>query len=368
MSLLFWLASIGSFTQMVNDPEEMRFCAVGTEIFAEAARKRDGPQSDDAQFFDTIRYRYLNRLVELGVADAEANQRLKTQLTGPLTGFFMDEAAAETLVPEVQRFSKCLNLAFGALENEAIVETARNLDKNEAAILPPPLEAADGGMVKLGFNPIELLALATLGEARKFELGCAVFAQAYVNDPNAVPQLAPAGLTAGKVAALRAQISKLIIAESGVSEAGIDGLFAMIVKDVGSIPDKEAKDCTPLFRSIVTSPEGLTTIALSPAVPPDQPTLPRCYAILTRNADGLIGEAGADAERESDNRLAERLADAFLMQNAADPERAGAEIGLAMAHLADNAHKGIVDPDLQTRLNACRTIASALPDVEAVSN
>lgn len=368
VSLFFWLASIGSFTQMVNDREEMRFCAVGTEIFAEAARKRDGATSDDAQFFDIIGYRYSNRLVELGGADPEANQRLKAQLTGPLAGFFADETATETFSPEVQRFSKCLNLAFGAMENEAIVETARNLDANEVAKLQPSLEAADGDIVKLGFNPIELLALASIGEARKFELRCAVFAQAYVNDPNAVPQLAPAGLTTGKVAALRDQLSKLIITESGVSQAGIDGLFAMIVKDVGAIPDEETKVCTPLFRSIVTSPEGLTTIALSPAVPPDQPTLPRCYAILTRNADGLIGEAGADAERESDYRLAERLADAFLMQNAADPERAGAEISLAMAHLNDNAHKGIVDPDLQTRLNACRTIASALPDVEAVSN
>ena len=46
MSLFLWLASLSSFTQMVNDPEEMRFCAVGTEIFADAARKRDGPDSE----------------------------------------------------------------------------------------------------------------------------------------------------------------------------------------------------------------------------------------------------------------------------------------------------------------------------------
>lgn len=367
MSLLLWMASLGSFSLMVNDPEEMRFCAVGTEIFADAARRRDGPKSDDAQFFDIIGYRYSNRLAELGGVDADANRRLKTMLNDKLTGFFADEAATESFSPETERFSKCLNLAFGAMENEAIVDTAKALDENEAAKANPTAVVEDEDVLSIDFNPIELLAIANVSEARKLELRCAVYAQGFVSEPKNFPGFANLGLTPDRVAALREQISTLIVAESGVSRAGIDGLFGMLSNGVGEDAEDEVKLCVPIYNSIASNADGSLSIAgLSPAVTADQPTLPRCYALLVRSADGSIGEAGA--ERESDNRLAEKLADAYLMQNAANPERTGAEMGMAMADLDANAHKGVVDPDLQTRLNACRTMAAALPDAETGSN
>lgn len=363
MSLLLWMASLGSFTHLVNDPEEMRFCAVGTEIYAEAARKRDGPKSDDAQFFDIIGYRFSGRLAELGGTDAEANQRLKAQLADELTRFFDDDMSIGAISPNVEHFSKCLNLAFGAMEQEAIVDTAKALDENEAAKTNPVAHDANDDVTLIDFNPLELMAIAGIGEARKLELRCAIYAQDFVNEPKNFPRLGDFGLTADRVAALREQVSALIVTESGASRAGVDGLFRMAANAVGEDAADDVEQCASLYKSIISNGDGSVSISgLTPAVPADQPTMPRCYALLVRNADGLIGEADADAERESDNRLAERLADAFLVKNAADPERAGAEIGMAMAHLDDNAHKGIVDPELQTRLTACRAMAAALPE------
>jgi hypothetical protein len=369
MSLLFWLASLGSFTQMVNNPEEMRFCAVGTEIFAEAARKRDGPDSYDAQFFEIIGYRYSERLAELGGTDAEASRRLKTQLADELTGFFDDDMAVDAMSPKVEHFSKCLNLAFGAMENEAIVDTAKALDENAAAKANPVAKVANEDVTLIDFNPLEIMAIAGIGETRKLELRCAIYAQVYVSAPENSPRLASFGLTKAEVAALREQVSALIVAESDTSRAGIDGLFRMIAKDVDEDADDDIESCGPLYNSIVSNPDGSVTIAgLSPALPADQPTMPRCYALLVRNAGENIDDRAADAQRDADNLAADKLAESYLMAHPDKAEQAGAEIGLAMADLDRKAHQGMIDEGREVRLQACRTMAAALPDPDDVTN
>jgi hypothetical protein len=369
MSLFFWLASIGSFTQMVNDPEEMRFCAVGTEIFAEAARKRDGAKSDDAQFFDIIGYRYLNRLVELGGADPEASQRLKAQLTGPLAGFFADETATETFSPEVQRFSKCLNLAFGVIENEKIVDTARALDENEAAKANPVAPVANDDVTLIDFNPLEIMAVAGISEARKLELRCAVYAQGYVNAPKNYPRFDGFGLTSDRAAALRDQVSTLIVAESGASRAGIDGLFGMLANEVGDDAEDDIKLCAPLYQSIVSGADGILSVTgLSPAVPVDQPTMPRCYALLIRNAGENVEDRAVDSQREADNQAADKLAEAYLLAHPGKAEQAGAEIAMAMADLDRNAKQGKIDADHDLRLAACRKMADDRQISQPASN
>lgn len=368
MSLLFWLASLGSFSQMVNDPEEMRFCAVGTEIFAEAARKRGGHDSDDAAFFDIIGYRYSGRLAELGGTDAEANKRLKAQLVDELTGFFDDNSAALQTSPKVERFSKCLNLAFGAMENEAIVDTAKALDENEAAKASPVAEVINDDLVTIDFNPLEILALATIGETRKLELRCAIYAQGYVNEPKNYPGLANFGLTPDRAAALREQVSSLIADESDTSRAGIDGLFAMLAKEVGEDAEDDVKLCAPLYNSIAYNPDGSLSISgLSPAVPADQPTMPRCYALLVRSAEGN-GDAGAATQRQADKQAADKLAEAYLRAHPHQAEQAGAEIGLAMADLDRKEQQDLIDKDRDVRLQACRSMAAAKPDPVTVPN
>jgi len=369
MSLFLWLASLSSFTQMVNDPEEMRFCAVGTEIFADAARKRDGPDSDDAEFFDIIGYRYSGRLAELGGADADANKRLKAQLADELADFFDDDMAVDAMSPKVEHFSKCLNLAFGAMENEAIVDTAKALDENEAAKTNPVANDANDDVILIDFNPLELMAIAGIGEARKLELRCAIYAQGYVNAPENYPRLASFGLTKDRAAVLREQVSALIVAESDTSRAGIDGLFAMLAKDAGDDAEDDIEACGPLYNSIVSNPDGSVSIAgLSPGLPADQPTMPHCYALLVRNAGENIDDRAADAEREADNLAADKLAEAYLMAHPDKAEQAGAEIGLAMADLDRKAHQGLIDKDREVRLQACRTLAAAIPDPDAVTN
>lgn len=369
MSMLFWLASLGSFTQMVNDPEEMRFCAVGTEMFAEAARKRDGPDSHDAQFFEIIGFRYSGRLAELGGTDAEASRRLKTQLADELTGFFDDDMAVDAMSPKVERFSKCLNLAFGAMENEAIVDTAKALDENEAAKANPVAKVANDDVTLIDFNPLEIMAIAGIGEARKLELRCAVYAQGYVNAPEKNSRLAGFGLTNERVAALREQVSSHIVAESETSRAGFDGLFGMLAKDVGEVPEDEIHLCAPLYQSIISGDDGSVTVSgLAPAILADQPTMPRCYALLVRTAGENIHDRGIDAQREADNQAADKLAESYLMAHPDKAEQVGAEIGLAMADLDRKTKKGVIDLDYNVRLEACRKMAAALPDSAVGSN
>ena len=127
--------------------------------------------------------------------------------------------------------------------------------------------------------------------------------------------------------------------------------------------------CGPLYNSIVSNPDGSVSIAgLSPALPADQPTMPHCYALLVRNAGENIDDRAADAEREADNLAADKLAEAYLMAHPDKAEQAGAEIGLAMADLDRKAHQGLIDKDREVRLQACRTLAAAIPDPDAVTN
>lgn len=369
MSLLFWFASLTSFTQMVNDPEEMRFCAVGTQIFAEAARKRDGAKSDDAQFFDIVGYRYSNRLVELGGVDPEADQRLKATLTEKLTGFFADETATETFSPETERFSKCLNLAFGAMENEKIVDTAKALDENEEAKANPVAEVENDDVVSIDINPLEIMAIAGIGEARKLELRCAVYAQGYLMAPEKNPRFAGFGLTSDRATALREQVSALIVAESGTSRAGIDGLFGMLSTDVGDVPEHEIEMCASLYQSIVSGTDGsLSVKGLSPAIPADQPTMPRCYAMLVRSAGENMDGRAPDTLREADNQSADKIAEAYLTAHPDKAEQAGAEIGMAMADLDRRTKQGAVDADRGVRLAACRKMAEDLSAPKPTSN
>jgi hypothetical protein len=369
MSLLLWAASLGSFTEMVNDPEEMRFCAVGTEIFAEAARKRDGPDSDDGQFFEIIGYRYSGRLAELGGVDKEADGRLKAQLVDELTGFFEVDMAVEEMSPKVEHFSKCLNLAFGAMENEAIVVTAKALDENEAAKANPVAPVANSDVSLIDFNPLEIMAIAGIGETRKLELRCAIYAQGYVNSAKNYPRFAGFGLTNDRATALREQVSSLIVAESGASRAGIDGLFGMLANDVGEDSEEDAKMCAPLYQSIVTGVDGsLSVSGLSPVVPADQPTMPRCYALLARSAGENLDDLATASQREADNQAADKIAEAYLHARPDKAEQAGAEIAMAMADFDRKAKQGAADADRDVRLTACRKMAEDLPVPQPASN
>ena len=243
------------------------------------------------------------------------------------------------------------------------------LDENEAAKTNPVANDANDDVILIDFNPLELMAIAGIGEARKLELRCAIYAQGYVNAPENYPRLASFGLTKDRAAVLREQVSALIVAESDTSRAGIDGLFAMLAKDAGDDAEDDIEACGPLYNSIVSNPDGSVSIAgLSPALPADQPTMPHCYALLVRNAGENIDDRAADAEREADNLAADKLAEAYLMAHPDKAEQAGAEIGLAMADLDRKAHQGLIDKDREVRLQACRTLAAAIPDPDAVTN
>lgn len=357
MPLIFSLALAGSFTQLVNDTAEMRFCAAGSAVYADEARKRDGKDSDDGQFFDMVELKFKNRLTELDANDPVLFAREKATIAGPLGEYHGSPMISPDLPPVATRYSKCLNLVFGGLESEALTETAKVLDQDMAAAEKKLADTTP--TTEIDFNPLEFMALGAASEARKSELRCAVNAAMLVKRKNANPTQNDWGMTDAKSDLLQRRVTEMLVIETGVSAKAV----RVLIEDATSGDPSDAQDidlagCRPLFDSIDPTAGGGGMVAgLSALATADQPTAPLCYALLTQLAKEQTGNKTAAADSE---KAAERIANDYMLRHADDPEMAGAAFGLALADLDRRTRIGTVDKDGEIRIAACRKMAAEI--------
>lgn len=356
MFLIFALLLSGSFTQIVNDSAEVRFCAAGSAIYADEARKRDGKDSDDGQFFDIIELKFKRRLVELNADDPTLLAKEKAAIAGPLGAFYRNPTTSPE-PPVATRYSKCLNLAFGAQENEALTKTAEVLDEAMQADGEKPLDAAP--VTEIEFNPLEYLALAAASEPRKAELRCALSAAMLVQRKNTVPAQHDWGMSVTKSDLLQRRVAEMLVIETGVSASAVNRLFDDVKgSDPDALQDSDLAGCKPLFDSINPGADGGGKVGLlSPLASADAPSAPQCYALLSRLAKEQTGDEAAAASSES---AAQEIADDFLLRHADDPEMAGTAMAFALADLDHKTTTGRNDPDREVRIAACRKMAAEI--------
>lgn len=350
MLLIFSLLLAGGFTQLVNDPTEMRFCAAGSAIYADEARKRDGQDSDDGQFFDIAERKFKNRLTELDANDPALFLKVKAVTAPPLGEFYRNPAMSSDSPPIAKRFSDCLNLYFAAQENEALTDTAKWLDREMKSDGERRADATF--TTKVDFNPMEFMALATASEARKAELRCAVNAAMLVKRKTAQPAQNDWGMTEAKSNLLERRVTEMLVIETGVTAKVVKALLEDVKSnDPVDLQDAEVEGCKPLFDSIdLTAEDGGNVGALSALAAADQPTTPLCYALLSRLAKETPDDETVAAESKS---AAQKIADDYLLQHADDPEMAGSALALALADLDRKAKIGHFDKDSDVRIAAC---------------
>lgn len=357
MSLIFSLALAGSFTQFVNDPAEMRFCAAGSAIYADEARKRDGTESDDGQFFDIVELKFRNRLTELGANNAELVAKEKAEIAAPLGEYYRNPAIPPESPQTAIRYSKCLNLVFGALENEPLTATAKVLDDEMSAAADELSNAAHNS--EIGFNPLEFVALGTASEARKSELRCAVNAAMLVKRTLALPAQNDWGMTDAKSKLLQQHVTEMLVIETGASAKAIKALFDDAAQaDPSELQDAEIADCKPLFDSIdPTADGGGRVAALSALAATDQPTAPFCYALLSRRAKEQPDDA---AVADESRKAAQKIADDYMVRHANDPEMVGSTFALALADHDRRTKVGDIEKDREVRIAACLKMAAEI--------
>lgn len=356
MFLIFSLLVSGSFTQLVNDPAEMRFCAAGSAIYADEARKRDGKDSDDGQFFDIIELKFKSRLAQLNADDPTLVAKEKAAIAGPLGAFYRKPTTSPE-PPVATRYSKCLNLVFGAQENEALTNTATVLDEAMQADGEKSLDVTP--VTEIEFNPLEYLALATASEPRKAELRCALFAAMLVKRKNAAPARNDWGMSVAKSDLLRRRVTEMLVIETGVSARAVDRLFDEVTgSDADGLQDSDLAGCKLLFDSIDPGADGGGRVGLLSALESaDAPSAPQCYALLSRLAKEQSGDEAAAASSES---AAQKIADDFLLRHADDPEMAGTAMAFALADLDRKAKTDQNDQDGEVRIAACRKMAAEI--------
>lgn len=357
MSLIFSLLLAGSFTQLVNDPTEMRFCAAGSAIYSDEARKRDGQDSDDGQFFDIAERTFKNRLTELDANDPALFFKVKATMARPLGEFYRNPTISSDSPPIAKRFSDCLNLYFAAQENEALTDTAKLLDRE--MVSDGEMRAGATFTAEFDFNPIEFMALATASEERKAELRCAVNAAMLVKRKTAHPAQKDWGMTEAKSNLLERRVTEMLVIETGVTAKVVKALLEDVKSnDPVDLKDAELEGCKPLFDSIdLNAKDGGNVGALSALAAADQPTAPLCYALLSRLAKETPGDETVAAQRKS---TAQKIADDYMLQHANDPEMAGSALALALADLERKAKTGHFDKEADVRIAACWKMAAEI--------
>lgn len=357
MSLIFSLLLAGSFTQFVNDPTEMLFCAAGSAIYADESRKRDGQDSDDGQFFDIAELTFKSRLTELDANDPALFFKVKAEMARPLGEFYRNPTMSPDTPPIAARFSDCLNLYFAAQENEALTETAKLLDSEMEANAEK--RAGATFTAEPEFNPIEFMALGTASEERKAELRCAVNAAMLVKRKAVQPAQNDWGMTEAKRNLLERRVTEMLAIETGVSAKVVKALLEDVKSnDPVDLQDAELEGCKPLFDSIdLTADGGGSVGALSALAAADQPSAAVCYALLSRLAKETRGDETAAAESK---RAAQKIADDYMLQHADDHEMAGSALALALADLERKPKTGHMDKYGDARIAACWKMAAEI--------
>ena len=208
----------GTYSDFVNDPAEVRFCAAAGAVQAAAP----GGSPDDAYFHDLTSRKFLLRLADLGAMDKAALAAAKAAWTG----------SAEDEV----RYEACQTLALSIPEGGTLVDAAASADgavdgavdgmadgDAMAAEAAAAAEAATEAAPEAEIDGAPLLA--ALSEPRRKEVRCATIASAIMYDVGRGVSDKSYGLTAEGAETLAGRLAEAIMTETGISEAEVRAAY-----------------------------------------------------------------------------------------------------------------------------------------------
>ncbi|HMO77563.1 MAG TPA: hypothetical protein PKD99_15965 [Sphingopyxis sp.] len=347
---MFWslLLLFGSHVDMLNNPDDVRICAAGTDMAADEAAAM-GSDEINVLILREIAAIFVERLDGMGAGDAAALAAAKARLAG---------GPEETAILE-----KCGAIVGAMRGDDSLLDAARRLDAGDDA-------AGDGAVDDAAADdPIDGPALlGTLSDVRRAEVRCAVLAGTLVQEVARGAATDAHGLTAEKADTLAGRLAEAIMAETGwsgeemraVYGADFEAYSAVALEDDASADFERAiAGCRPLYDGIDVSGEGDGAVpGLAPAARaggvdlfgPDQ-----CYALLSAFASGMPKGA---KERKEFEAMAARLEPRVLGGAAKASAEGKARLAAAHAGFDAAAFEALDEPQAEAQIEHCFGLAS----------
>lgn len=348
----------GSHVDLVNNPADLRVCAAAAELSAQQA-ERKGADDFDIRLNRMVAKIYLDRLRELGADDAATLAAVQKGL-----GDSPDEMAL---------YEKCQTIVMAMPADGSLLEGAQAADAtgngDASAAIDAADEAAEAAEASGPAYDGDAL-LAALSEPRRGEVRCATIASAIMYDVGRGVSDKSYGLTAESAETLAGRLAKTIMAETGMSEAGVRAAYkadfeAFTFGILGEDQDEKTAlalveagidQCRPLYDSIDLSRDGDGVVTgLTPAAMLDgeaAPTTAQCYAMLGAFHRDMQEES---KEAESFGAMTAALVKRFYREWG---DRPGAAAALAEAAQFDAAaFEALPEAAAETQMGYCMDLA-----------
>ncbi|MBL0914280.1 MAG: hypothetical protein IBJ13_01805 [Sphingopyxis sp.] len=347
----------GSHVDLLNDPEQVRYCAASVDVAADGQAAKEG-ESFNVRFMREASGLYRARLKELGADDAAAFAKAKKAIRPDS----FDRALSE----------KCGKILSAMRGKDSLLDAANRLDEGKAAP-----DADDGGPIEEDSDESYAATLKReapgwldlLPATRRGEVRCAMLASLVVNEVERGVSTQSYGLTRAKAETLAGRLAEAIMAENAhdadgvraIYNADFEGFAAQRLEmgdaEANALFAAEMAQCQPLYASIDVSGDGdgvvtgLSPIASMSGAP--MPDMAECHVILSHISIGIPAfkdEAKEFAAMKA--RLKARLAESV------GKEAAEAELLAAAGVFSAEGFDALPEEEAEPQLAQCFGLAA----------